>query len=457
MSEVKFYPETRYDKTKPVILDGVPVLNEKGKPTFERIEKNLPIILKYSFNKNQRFEYYTGFRIDRNNFNEGYYKKTKADPIKTKAPDSEYINENLKILKTHVQNIETNAKRDGITLTTEYFRTELNKLVKPQPEPVPETSNFFATFDKYIEVAKFSHERKRHVSSIMNQWRRYEVKRKITITFDSVTVDLLRDFEKFLRKEDKRPKRWNSKKLVISPKGENTIHKIMAMSRAFWNFAKNDLKQNGIVINYPFGKDGYQVPGDVYGAPVYITKEERNILFNAQLDSERLQRVRDIFVFQCLIGARVGDLCKLTKANVQNGILTYIPRKTKDGKPVAVTVPLSKNAIEILSRYDMPDETLLPFITDQRYNTYLKELFREVKINRTVTRLNPTTGEPEQVKLCDIVSSHMARRAFIGNLYGKVDSGIISSMSGHIQGSKAFTRYYDVSTELQQQAINLID
>jgi hypothetical protein len=51
----------------------------------------------------------------------------------------------------------------------------------------------------------------------------------------------------------------------------------------------------------------------------------------------------------------------------------------------------------------------------------------------------------------------MARRAFIGNLYGKVDSGIISSMSGHIQGSKAFTRYYDVSTELQQQAINLID
>jgi integrase len=118
---------------------------------------------------------------------------------------------------------------------------------------------------------------------------------------------------------------------------------------------------------------------------------------------------------------------------------------------------LSNNALEILSRYDYPDGRLLPFITDQRYNTYLKELFRKVEINRIVTRLNPTTGEPEQVKLSDIASSHMARRAFIGNLYGKVDSGIISSMSGHIQGSKAFTRYYNISQELQVKAINLID
>ena len=44
----------------------------------------------------------------------------------------------------------------------------------------------------------------------------------------------------------------------------------------------------------------------------------------------------------------------------------------------------------------------------------------------------------------------------MGNLYGKVDNGIISSMSGHVAGSKAFTRYYDVSKELQQDAINLL-
>ena len=162
-------------------------------------------------------------------------------------------------------------------------------------------------------------------------------------------------------------------------------------------------------------------------------------------------------IFQCLVGARVGDLCKLTKSNIDNGTLSYIPRKTKDDKPVVVTVPLSTKALEILKRYELPDGRLLPFISDQKYNKYLKDLFEEAKITRVITRLNPTTRKEEQVRICDIASSHMARRAFIGNLYGKVDSGIISSMSGHIQGSKAFTRYYDVSKELQQQAINLID
>ncbi|MFZ4414889.1 MAG: hypothetical protein ACOYOV_17515, partial [Bacteroidales bacterium] len=97
------------------------------------------------------------------------------------------------------------------------------------------------------------------------------------------------------------------------------------------------------------------------------------------------------------------------------------------------------------------------FITDQRYNEYLKELFEKVELTRTVTRQHPTTREPEQVRLCDIASSHMARRSFVGNMFGKIDSAIIASMSGHVANSKAFTRYYDVSKELQQQAINLID
>jgi hypothetical protein len=51
----------------------------------------------------------------------------------------------------------------------------------------------------------------------------------------------------------------------------------------------------------------------------------------------------------------------------------------------------------------------------------------------------------------------MARRSFIGNMFGKIDSAIIGSMSGHVNNSKAFARYYDVSKELQQQAIKFIE
>lgn len=59
--------------------------------------------------------------------------------------------------------------------------------------------------------------------------------------------------------------------------------------------------------------------------------------------------------------------------------------------------------------------------------------------------------------LCYIASLHIARRTFIGNLYKKVkDPNIIASMSGHIEGSKAFARYRQIDDEIKQSVIELI-
>jgi integrase len=185
---------------------------------------------------------------------------------------------------------------------------------------------------------------------------------------------------------------------------------------------------------------------------------ERNRVYRAEIHSDRLLRVRDIFVFQCLTGCRIGDLIRLTKDNIHNGVLTYIPGKTakKEGKPVSV--PLHEHAMEIISRYEIPGGKLLPFISQQRYNDFLKELLSMEGINltRPVQRLNPRTGIEETVPLATIASSHLARRTFIGNLFGKVDRSIIASMSGHGKNSKAFARYYQVQESHKKQAVNYL-
>lgn len=63
-------------------------------------------------------------------------------------------------------------------------------------------------------------------------------------------------------------------------------------------------------------------------------------------------------------------------------------------------------------------------------------------ITRKITVRDPLTGGEKQVRICDVASSHMARRTFIGNLYKKVkDPNLIASMSGYTEGSQAFTRY----------------
>ncbi len=385
----------------------------------------------------KRMFYFTGYRIDLNKFNSGTQLANKNATGKegTRTVQYNVINNRLKAIKAslvlYFQNINEGNKNE--------IKILLDEVCNKSKRRTTNDNSFFSMFSKYIEE-EVSLSSTKNVKTVFNNWKKYEAKRKISLSFESITVETLRDFESYLKKES-------------TPKSINTVHRFMKTSRAFWNYARKELKRSGTMIGYPFG-DGYTLPGESYGKPIYITKDERNLLYNATLKNERLKRVRDIFVFQCLIGIRVGDLFKLTKANIQNNILSYIPRKTKEGKPVVVHVPLHPMAIEILSKYDIPGDALLPVMSRQRYNDYIKELFKTVGLTRIVTRLNPRTHEEEQVRICDIASSHMARRTFIGNLYGKIDNGIIISMSGHAKDSKAFSRYYDVSRDLQKNAID---
>lgn len=158
-----------------------------------------------------------------------------------------------------------------------------------------------------------------------------------------------------------------------------------------------------------FRKDSYTIPEEVYGRPIYITDEERDMIYNAKLDDDRLIWVRDIFVFQCHVGLRGGELFNFRKSNINNCSLTQIARKTKDKKPVTISIPLTEVAKTIIDKYDLPERRLLPFRSSIKYNEYLKELFEKVEMTRIVTRSNPTTREQENVRICDIASSHMAR------------------------------------------------
>jgi len=149
----------------------------------------------------------------------------------------------------------------------------------------------------------------------------------------------------------------------------------------------------------------------------------------------------------------------MTHANIINGAIEYIPRKTKEGNPVTVRVPLNNTAKEILSRYPSENnQPLFPYIAEQKYNDAIKEAFKLAGLNRPVTVINPTTREEEKQPLCKIASSHLARRCFIGNLYKQVkDQNLVASLSGHKEGSKAFARYREIDEEMKKELVNLLE
>ena len=136
-------------------------------------------------------------------------------------------------------------------------------------------------------------------------------------------------------------------------------------------------------------------------------------------------------MFQCLIGCRVSDLNRLTKANIVDGCVEYIPQKTKLEHANTVRVPLNQKALDILERYKDLEGALLPRFSHFGYNKKIKEILKYVGIDRMVRVLDPKTREDVAKPLYEVATTHTARKTFIGNLYKQVkDPNLIASMSG---------------------------
>lgn len=330
----------------------------------------------------------------------------------------------------------------------------------------PKEKTFFDVFDEYINVQTKS--LKPHLRVLRRCLQRWEMyvqasgRKALKIDIYKLKDKDVKAFEEFLKTEhsiqDNYPEIYEAvpETRRVTPRGNNSLSNILGRFRAFYKWAVKT-KQT---TNNPF--DEYKVPQEVYGTPYYITVEERNELLEADLSAHPETAVqRDIFVFQCLIGCRVSDLSKLKKSNLKdNGdFLEYIPKKTKEDHPVTVRVPLTETAKELIKKYDgTAGKRLFPFISDQKYNVQIKRAFTLAGLNRLVTVLNPTTGEEEQRPLNEIASSHLARRAFVGNLYKKVkDPNLVASMSGHVEGSRAFSRYRNIDDEMKKETIKYLE
>jgi len=176
------------------------------------------------------------------------------------------------------------------------------------------------------------------------------------ISLDSLTVDDIRDFEAYMRQEDTIVKdnpellKVCEESRKIEARSENCIIGRMRLLRTVVLYAV----KTGRTTNNPFNR--YSIPEAVYGTPYLLDLIELQHLYNFDLSSRpALAAQRDIFVFQCLVGCRVSDLLKLTRSNLIDGAIEYVPRKTKDDRPMTVRVPLNSIAAEIIARYEDKD------------------------------------------------------------------------------------------------------
>ncbi len=397
------------------------------------------------------------------------------------------------LLKRLTAWIEEEIKKveDKEAIDSKWGEKMVRRFHKPPKAQREREKSFFDVIEVYLAAHKLSAYRINNFRVLVRCLQRFEAVRKkesaqgFKLTFPNISPEVLRQIEYFLADETvafkkhpdiykripysakpvkktptrKRPPVLDKKGNVVpkgmpKPRGQNTVADMMTRFRAFTLWAID----NGYTSNNPFKH--YVIGEIVYGSPIYITNEERNRLLETDMsDDYEVELYRDIFVFQCLIGCRVSDLWGMTYKSIIDGAIEYIPRKTRDGRPITVRVPLNETGKRLIAKYrDYERGTLFPFGTTHHYNRKIKDAFRKAGLDRMVTVLDQQTRQEQYLPLCDIASSHMARRTFVGNIYKKVkDPNLVGALSGHKEGSKAFARYRTIDDEIKKELIGHLD
>lgn len=152
----------------------------------------------------------------------------------------------------------------------------------------------------------------------------------------------------------------------------------------------------------------------------YLTEKELQKIIDKKFNIPRLDQVKNVFLFACYTGLSYSDLAKLSENNIVTKLdgkkWIYITR-TKTG--IISKIPLLPKAIEILNKYKnnpicVNKQVLLPVLSNQKYNGYLKEISDLSNINKLIT-------------------SHLARNTFATTI--TLSKGIsiesVSAMLGH--------------------------
>jgi len=147
---------------------------------------------------------------------------------------------------------------------------------------------------------------------------------------------------------------------------------------------------------------------------VFLSPEELTLLEQHEFTRRRLQFIKDLFVFSCYTGLPYRELMNLKQSNIVKGFDGNLWIKMKREKTSKeLSIPLLPKALEILEQYSK-DGLVFPRISNQKYNSYLKEIADLVGIEKRLT-------------------THMARRTFASTvlLYNDVPMEIVSELLGH--------------------------
>lgn len=186
---------------------------------------------------------------------------------------------------------------------------------------------------------------------------------------------------------------------------------------------------------------------------IYLTLKDIDRIREAKLNEEHLGNARDWLLISCYTGQRISDFMNFTKEmiRVENGksLLEFQQFKTKK----QMSIPLPKEVRRILEARlgEFPRA-----ISDQKYNDYIKIVGKKAGLKEKCTgkrRINVTPNDEKATyrdvvglyEKWELITSHIGRRSFASNNYGKIPTSYLIHMTGH-GSEKMFLSYIKKSS-----------
>tara|TARA_R110002072_G_scaffold72354_2_gene173020 strand:- start:4676 stop:6010 length:1335 start_codon:yes stop_codon:yes gene_type:complete len=265
---------------------------------------------------------------------------------------------------------------------------------------------------------------------IKNKLLRFEKHRKSTILIKNVNDQFKNDFVTYLKNEKY---------------AQNTMQREMVFIKSFCKHARfMGLETHPQLDSLRLERAKVS---NIYLSILEIEKIEK-----AEDLLPHLQNVRDWLIISCYLGQRISDFMRFTAEMIRyesgEALLEFTQKKT--GK--LMTIPVHPKVIKILEKRngEFPEP-----ISHQKYNDYIKIVCQKAKINCKVKGSKKLETEPKSKKFrkssgtfekWELVSSHIGRRSFATNFYGKMPTSYLIHITGH-SSENLFLEYIQKSNK----------
>ena len=411
--------------------DGVPIV------------ENVPIRMRVNF-ASQRIEFTTGYRIDvakwdgdKQRVKNGCTNKLKQSASEINAALLGYYTELQEIFKRfEVAEIMPSPAEVKEAFNNRHGQNEKTELSSTDMFNVP--SNFYEAFDDFVRVCgrqnDWTHSTFEKFAAVKNHLKNF----RSELSFDFFDEEGLTEYVQYLRE--------------VREMRNSTIGKQLSFLKWFlrWSFKQGMHSNNAYDAFKPKLKDTQK-------KIIFLTWEELNKLreFKIPPTKQALERVRDVFLFQCFTGLRYSDVFNLRRSDIKGDHIEVTTVKTSD----SLIIELNDHSRAILEKYkevEFENDKALPVITNQKMNDYLKELAELAEINEPVRQTYYKGNEriDEVTPKYALLGTHAGRRTFICNALALgIPPQVVMKWTGH-SDYKAMKPYIDIADDIKANAMS---